>query len=96
MLAALVAVPFLAKAGRARAALLASSVAVAAVWGIVGQGLWPRLVPALGDPARSLTVAHAAASPSVLTSLLVVLLLALTLVAGYSAYVFLRVRRASP
>lgn len=93
MLAALVAVPFLAKAGRARGALLASSAAVAALWGIVGQGLHPRIVPALDDPARSLTVAHAAASPTVLTSLLVVLLLALTLVAGYSAFVFLRFRR---
>jgi cytochrome d ubiquinol oxidase subunit II len=95
MLVALVAVPFLAKAGRARAALLSSSVAIAALWGIVGQGLYPRVVPALGEPSRSLTVAHAAASPTVLTSLLVVLLLALTLVAGYSAFVFLRFRRES-
>ena len=93
MLAALVAVPFLAKAGRARAALLASSTAITALWGIVGQGLYPHIVPALGDPSKSLTIAHAAASPTVLTSLLLVLLLALTLVAGYSAFVFLRFRR---
>jgi cytochrome d ubiquinol oxidase subunit II len=93
MLVALVAVPFLAKAGRARHALLASSAAIVALWGIVGQGLYPRVVPALGDPSRSLTVAHAAASSNVLMSLLVVLLLALTLVAGYSAFVFLRFRR---
>ena len=94
MLVALVAVPFLARAGRARAALLASSTAIVALWGIVGQGLYPRVVPALGDPSRSLTVAHAAAGTSVLTSLLVVLLLALTLVAGYSAFVFFRFRRS--
>ncbi len=94
MLASLVAVPFLAKTGRPRGALLASSAALAALWGIVGQGLYPRVVPALGEPARSLTIAHAAASGDVLTSLLVVLLLALTLVAGYSAYVFLRFRRS--
>ncbi len=94
MLAALVAVPFLAKAGRARAAFLASSAAIAALWGIVGQGLYPRIVPALGDPSKSLTIAHAAASPTVLTSLLVILLLALTLVAGYSAFVFVRFRRS--
>jgi len=93
LLAALVAVPFLAKAGRARGALLASSTAIAALWGIVGQGLYPHVVPTLGDPSRSLTIAHAAASPTVLTSLLVVLLLALTLVAGYIAFVFLRFRR---
>lgn len=93
MLAALAAVPYFAKGGHARAALLASSAAIAALWGIVGQGLYPHVVPALGDPSRSLTVRHAAADASVLTSLLVVLLLALTLVAGYSAFVFLRFRR---
>ena len=54
-----------------------------------------RIVPAPGAPERGLTIAHAAAEPTVLTSLLVVLLLALTLVAGYSAFVFLRFRRAS-
>ncbi len=95
MLAALVAVPFFAKAGRARAALLASSAAIAALWGIVGQGLYPHVVPALGAPERSLTIAHSAASPDVLTSLLVVLLLALTLVAAYSVFVFLRYRRSA-
>lgn len=96
MLAALVAVPFFARAGRARAALLSSSAAIAALWGIVGQGLVPNIVPALGAPERSLTVLHASAGPTVLGSLLVVLLLVLTLVAGYSAFVFLRVRRVSP
>lgn len=95
MLAALVAVPFFAKAGRARTALLASSTAIAALWGIVGQGLYPRVVPALGDASKSLTITHAAASPTVLTSLLLVLLLALTLVAGYSVFVFLRFRRSA-
>ena len=94
LLAALVAVPFLAKAGRARAALLSSSAAIVALWGIVGQGLFPHIVPALGEPERSLTIAYAAADSSVLTSLLVVLLLALTLVAGYSVFVFLRFRRS--
>lgn len=93
MLVSLVAVPFLAKAGRARAALLASSTAIAALWGIVGQGLYPRLVPALGDPSRTLTIASASAAPTILTSLLVALLTALTLVAGYSAFVYLRFRR---
>ena len=91
----LVAVPFFAKVGRARASLLASSAAIAALWGIVGQGLIPNIVPALGAPERSLTIMHASASPTVLTSLLVVLLLVLTLVAGYSAFVFLRFRRAA-
>lgn len=96
MLAALLAVPFFARAGHARATLLSSSAAIAALWGIVGQGLVPNIVPAVGAPERSLTILHASAGPTVLSSLLVVLLLVLTLVAGYSAFVFLRVRRVSP
>lgn len=94
MLAALVALPYFVKAGRPSLALGASSLSIAALWGIVGQGLYPALVPARGGAGESLTIAHAAAREDVLTSLLVVLLLVLTLVAGYSAFVFLRFRRS--
>lgn len=93
MLGALVAVPFLAKAGLPRAALLASSTLLAALWGIVAQGLYPEIVPALGEAGRGLTISSSAAAPVVLTSLLVVLVAVVTLVAGYSAFVFLRFRR---
>lgn len=95
MLASLVALPYFVKAGRPVLALGASSLSIAALWGIVGQGLHPALVPARGGTGESLTVASSAASPDVLTSLLVVLLLGLTLVAGYSALVFLRLRRSA-
>ena len=41
------------RAGRARAALFSSSsTVIAALWGIVGQGLYPRIVPALGEVGR--------------------------------------------
>lgn len=93
MLVSLVSVPFLVKAGRGRAALLASSAVIAALWGIVGQGLYPRVVPALGEAGHSLTIANSAATPTVLTSLLVVLLAVISLVAGYSLFVFIRFRR---
>jgi cytochrome bd ubiquinol oxidase subunit II len=93
MLVSLLAVPFLLKGGRPRLALLASSAVIAAVWGIVGQGLYPRVVPALGEAGHGLTIANAAATPTVLTSLLVVLLTVISLVAGYSLFVFVRFRR---
>lgn len=93
MLVSLVAVPFFLKAERSRAALFASSAVIAALWGIVGQGLYPRIVPALGEAGHSLTVANSSATPTVLTSLLVVLLTVMSLVAGYSVFVFLRFRR---
>lgn len=91
MLVSLVALPFLAKGGLARAAFLASSTVIASLWAIVGQGLYPRVVPALGEVGHGLTIANSAATPTVLTSLLLVLIAALTLVAGYS--VFVRFRR---
>jgi cytochrome d ubiquinol oxidase subunit II len=93
MLVSLLAVPFLLKGGRPRLALLASSTVVASLWGIVGQGLYPRVVPALGETFRGLTIANAAASATILTSLLVVLVTAVSLVAGYSLFVFVRFRR---
>jgi len=93
MLVSLVAVPFLVKGGLAKAALLASSTVIAALWAIVGQGLYPRLVPALGEVGHGLTIANSAATPTVLTSLLLILIAALTLVAGYSVFVFVRFRR---
>lgn len=93
MLVSLVALPFLVKGGLARAALVASSAVIAALWGIVGQGLHPRIVPALGEVGHSLTIANSAATPTVLTSLLLILIAALTLVAGYSVFVFVRFRR---
>ncbi|MBI5443354.1 MAG: cytochrome d ubiquinol oxidase subunit II [Deltaproteobacteria bacterium] len=93
MLVSLVALPFLVKGGLARAALLASSTVIAALWAIVGQGLYPRIVPTLGEAGHSLTIANSSATPTVLTSLLLVLIAALTLVAGYSVFVFLRFRR---
>ncbi len=93
MLVALVAVPFLVKGGLAGAALLASSTVIAALWVIVGQGLHPRIVPSLGEAGHSLTIANSSAAPTVLTSLLLILIAAVTLVAGYSAFVFVRFRR---
>jgi cytochrome bd-type quinol oxidase subunit 2 len=93
MLVSLVAVPFLVKGGHARAALFASSTVIAALWGIAGQGLYPRIVPALGEAGQSLTLANSSATPTVLASLLLVLLAVLTLVAGYSVFVFVRFRR---
>ena len=93
MLVSLIAVPFFAKGGQARTALVASSTVIAALWAIVGQGLYPSIVPAFGGAGHSLTIANASATPMVLTSLLFVFLAVISLVAGYSLFVFVRFRR---
>ena len=92
LVASLAALPPLLRAGRAGAAFVASSVAIAALWGIVGQGLFPRLLPALGDATRSLTVANASSSPLTLRTMLVIALAGMPLVVGYTAFIYSRFR----
>lgn len=91
-LGALVAVPLLLKSGRAGGAFLASSAAIAALWGIVGRGLFPNMLPALGDPARSLTISNASSSPLTLKVMLVIALAGMPFVIGYTAFIYARFR----
>jgi cytochrome bd ubiquinol oxidase subunit II len=77
-------------AKRAGLAFLCSSVAIAMLVGLMGQGLYPNLVPALGAPAGGLTVANAASSPLSLRVMLTVALLGMPLVVGYTIFIYTR------
>ena len=79
-------------AGRAGRAFLASSLAIAALLGIVGQGLYPNLVPALGAPGSGLTLANSASSPLALRAMLVVALAGMPIVIGYTIFIYTRFR----
>jgi cytochrome d ubiquinol oxidase subunit II len=91
-LAALFGVPVLLKAGRAGGAFLASSVVIAALWGIIGQGLFPNMVPALGDATRSLTIHNASSTPLTLRTMLVIALAGMPFVVGYTIFIYSRFR----
>jgi cytochrome d ubiquinol oxidase subunit II len=70
-------------------AFLSSSLAIATLWGIVGLALYPNLVPALGG-GEPLTVTNASSSPLALWVMLVVALIGMPLVIGYTIYIYSR------
>lgn len=79
---------FLHRSGEPNRAFLCSSLSIAAIWGQVGAGLFPNLVPALGDPALSLTLANAASGEMTLKAMLVIALLGMPLVVGYTIWMY--------
>ncbi|MBN1336044.1 MAG: cytochrome d ubiquinol oxidase subunit II [Deltaproteobacteria bacterium] len=84
----LIGVPTLLRRGSLRGAFLASSVAVAGHVGLVGASLYPRLVPAIGDLSRSLTIHNASSTPRTLGVMLVVALVGMPVVIAYTAFVY--------
>jgi cytochrome d ubiquinol oxidase subunit II len=79
---------FIVQAGREGAAFAASSVSLGALIALVGLAIYPNLVPALGDPARSLTIDAAASSELTLSVMLVVALVGMPIVVAYTAFVY--------
>ncbi len=76
------------RSGRELAAFVASAVSIAALVGQVGAAIHPNLVPALGAPERSLTIANAASSDLTLTVMTVIALVGMPVVLLYTAYVY--------
>jgi cytochrome d ubiquinol oxidase subunit II len=69
-------------------AFLASSVAIAAQIGMTAAAMFPRLVPARPDLAQSLTIYNAASSPRTLVTMLVIALIGMPLVIGYTIVIY--------
>ncbi len=74
-------------ARRAASAFVASSASIASLIGILGVGLYPNLVPGRGGTS-GLTVANAASSDLSLTVMLVIALIGMPLVLGYTAFIY--------
>lgn len=81
-------VPVMAYTGRGLYTFLASTMIVAGMAGLIGISLFPRLAPSCLDLANSLTVYNAASTPRTHGVMLVVALLGMPLVIGYTAYVY--------
>jgi cytochrome d ubiquinol oxidase subunit II len=79
---------FLHRNGEAGRAFLCSSLSIAAIWGLVGAGLFPKLVPALGAPELSLTVVNASSGGLTLKAMFIIALLGMPLVIGYTIWVY--------
>jgi cytochrome d ubiquinol oxidase subunit II len=76
-------------AKRPAVALLLSSVAIAALWGLVGLGLYPNLVPALGG-GEALSVTNASSSPITLRVMFVIALIGMPIVIAYTIFIYRR------
>ena len=82
------AIKWLLQQGQIWRAFLASSAAIAGWMATSGLGLFPRLVPALGNPERSLTAFNSSSSQTTLTIMLVLALLGMPLVLVYTVYIY--------
>jgi cytochrome d ubiquinol oxidase subunit II len=88
LLASCVAGPAAIRAARFGRAFIASAGATASVIALAGLGLFPRLVPARGDLAHSLTIYNASSSQHTLTVMLVIALVGMPLVILYTALIY--------
>lgn len=74
--------------GRRKTAFLGSSLSIAAMMSTAGAALFPRLVPALGDPELSLTAANSSSSELALGTMLAIAGVGMPLVLGYTFWVY--------
>jgi cytochrome d ubiquinol oxidase subunit II len=92
LLAGLLTLPLGVRGRRPGRAFLSSSIAIAATIGLAGLSLFPRLVPSLTDPAFSLTAANSSSTPRTLETMLIIALIGMPLVLGYTIFIYRRFR----
>ncbi len=88
LLASVVYLPVALKAARFFKAFLASSVAIACAIGLAAVSMYPIIVPSRMDPAYSLTAYNASSTPRTLTAMLVIALIGMPIVIGYTWYIY--------
>jgi len=88
LVAAIAAVPAYSARGRDGRAFVASSATILAAIALAAIGMYPKLVVSSLDPAWSLTAYNAASTPLTQTVMLVIALLGMPVVIGYTAYVY--------
>jgi len=69
-------------------AMLASCAIVGSLMGLAAAGLFPRLLPSRTDPAASLTIYNSSSTPRTLGVMLVIALIGMPLVIGYTAVIY--------
>jgi len=81
-------IPLLLDNDRLHAAFIATAASIVGQLATVGIGLFPNVVPALGEPARSLTIATASSSSKTLLVMFIVAVLGMPLVVAYTAWAY--------
>ncbi len=87
-LLAIVGIEVFNKAGAGGRAFLASAVSIAALFGAVGSTIFPNLVRASNGASLSLTIFNASASQNSLTIMLIIALLGMPVVVGYTIFIY--------
>jgi cytochrome d ubiquinol oxidase subunit II len=80
--------PLAVRAGAGKRMFTFSSLAIAALIGIMGQALFPYMVPALGDPASGLTIQNASSTPLTLKVMLAIALIGMPFVLAYTVFIY--------
>ncbi len=88
MLAVIVYIPVAVKAGQHVRAFLATSSTIGLMIFLMGLSLFPRLVPSSADLANSLTIYNASSSQRTLTVMLVIALIGMPMVIGYTVWIY--------
>jgi cytochrome bd ubiquinol oxidase subunit II len=88
MILAIANIPRLMNKGKYRSAFISSSITIASLLIIVAIEVFPNLLYASNDPARSITVHNAASSPKTMKILLLMALIGTPLVGTYTAFLF--------
>ncbi len=76
------------RGGMAGSAFAASSISIATLILIMGQGLFPYMVPSFGNLANSLTISNASSTPLTLKTMLAIALIGMPFVVGYTIYIY--------
>jgi cytochrome d ubiquinol oxidase subunit II len=88
VLVAVVGIGVFNRAGAGGRAFLASAVSIAALFGAVGSTIFPNLVRASNGASLSLTIFNASASQNSLTIMLIIALLGMPVVVGYTIFIY--------
>jgi cytochrome d ubiquinol oxidase subunit II len=70
------------------AAFITHSATIALLMAVVGASIFPNMVPALNDPALSLTIMNASSSETSLMAMLVIALIGVPIVLGYTVWIY--------
>ncbi len=81
-------VPVAMKGEKYLRAFAGSSTLIASVIGLAAVGLFPRLVPSNIDLAYSLTIYNASSTPGTLSAMLIIALVGMPIVIGYTIFVY--------
>jgi cytochrome d ubiquinol oxidase subunit II len=88
LLASIIILPLALRATRQAWTFLASGGCIVGVIGLAGVSLYRRLVPSSIDLAYSLTIYNASSTPRTLSTMLIIALIGMPIVIGYSIYIY--------